>query len=478
MKKIILFFLITLITGISSQAQVMTDVTGSLEQMSFAFSTWGDFDNDGDLDFYYTGELNANSNGGGLYINDNGSFSLSATSNLPLYNTGSADNGDFNGDGYPDIVVMGADIPNYIGHADIYINNTDGTFTALNAGLNGSYMGDVKFIDSDNDGDLDVLLTGFDNSYSYFTKLYINDSGSLSENTSLSLPELNFGKISVVDYDSDGDKDFVLSGWNNTTGESYTKIWKNEGNNVFTEQNYGMPQVWLGGMAWGDMDNDGDLDFVYSGTSDADSEIYLMINDNGTFTEDPGFDITPAHKGDIELADFNLDGYLDIFVVGNHYKYIDQNNVIDEKIAKIFVYDPATNSYIEDSHNSFDGVQYAESQAIDYDNDNKTDLFYTGWDSNNFPLTRLYHNDTVSGLDNEWQNQFEIYPNPLSDALHINPASSDNYEVQISDITGKIIYENYTKANLNINFSNYSKGVYFVKITENQKSFTKKIIKQ
>jgi len=471
MKKIM--FLLVMISS-SVNGQIMTDVTGSIAQLDFAFSTWGDYDNDGDLDMYYTGRLDANSNGGGLYINDNGSFSLSGTSNLPLYNTGAADTGDFNGDGYPDIVVIGADMPNYNEHADIYINNTDGTFTAMNAGLLNVYMGDVKFIDSDNDGDLDVLLTGFNITSPYFyTKLYINDNGTLTEDTTTTFPELNYGRICFADYDNDGDQDVSLSGWNNTTNAPYLKIWNNDGNNLFTEQDFSLPQLWLGDMEWGDVDNDGDLDFVFSGTGNFDSEIHLMLNDNGNLTEDTNFDITPTHKGfGIELADFNLDGYLDIFVLGNHYE--DASNT-DEKIAKIFVSDQ-NGGYIEDIHNTFDGVEYAESQAIDYDNDGKVDLFYTGSDSNNFPTGKLFHNDTVSGFNNELQEQFEIYPNPVMDVLHINPVSSDNYQVQIIDITGKVIYKNTSNTHVDINFSHFKQGVYFVKITEDNKIYTQKLM--
>jgi len=473
MKKITILLLWI---SLSANAQVLSDVTGNMEQMTFAFSAWGDFDNDGDLDVYYAGELDANNNGGGLYENDNGTFTLLMDANnvgvIPAFNTGAADAGDFNGDGNIDFVIMGADM-SYMGHADIYINNGDGTFTAMGSPLPDSYMGDVKFFDSDGDGDLDVLITGFDNSYSFYTKLFINDNGTLTENTNNAFPALNYGRIAIADYDNDGDLDFSLNGLNDATSNFYTKIWKNEGANIFTEQDFGLAQLWLGDMEWGDIDNDGDLDFVYGGTLGSDSEIHLMINDNGNFTEDTNFAVTPVHRGfGIELADFDLDAYLDIFVVGTHY---DSATNTDEKIAKIFIND-RDGGFAEDTHNSLPGVEFCESQAIDYDNDGKTDLFYTGMDLNGFALTKLYHNDTIAGMEEDMVEQFEIYPNPVYNVLHITPETTGVYQVEIMDITGKTVYQQEVSTALDIDFSGYNQGIYLLKVTENDKSFVQKLI--
>ena len=65
------------------------------------------------------------------------------------------------------------------------------------------------------------------------------------------------------------------------------RIYKNNGNNSFTEQTgISLIGVYYGQVAWGDYDNDGDLDILLSGYDSYDNTILnIYRNDrNDTFT--------------------------------------------------------------------------------------------------------------------------------------------------------------------------------------------------
>src|SRR5690606_10590975 len=95
-------------------------------------------------------------------------------------NYSSGDWGDYDNDGYLDILFTGEDNWNPRSRlAPVYHNNHDGTFTDIGAGLTGVQEGSVDWGDYDNDGDLDILLTGNTNDNSSprnpISRIYRND---------------------------------------------------------------------------------------------------------------------------------------------------------------------------------------------------------------------------------------------------------------------------------------------------------------
>jgi len=83
---------------------------------------------------------------------------------------------------------------------------------------------------------------------------------------------------------------------------------------------------------------------------------------------------------------------------------------------------------------------------------------------------------TVSG------NDINIYPNPSYGIVNftLNGANKNNINISIIDVNGKIVFENKInineKSSISYNFSDLSKGVYFVSICSNNEITNKKLV--
>ncbi|MFC1601363.1 FG-GAP-like repeat-containing protein [Candidatus Sumerlaeota bacterium] len=147
-----------------------TDVSGAAgisDASSGSGPAWGDFNNDGFLDIYVP---NSGSENDILYLNDgNGTFS-DATVAAGIVDSAdgkSAGWGDWNQDGHLDLYVTNA-----TGQPDTYYsNNGDGTFSQQATATNSSSHGSA-WSDYDGDGDVDLIVTTSDGSN---FSLYRND---------------------------------------------------------------------------------------------------------------------------------------------------------------------------------------------------------------------------------------------------------------------------------------------------------------
>lgn len=200
---------------------------------------------------------------------------------------------DLDDDGLVDIFVANDSTPNFLYH-----NNGDGTFkdigfasgTAVNE--NGSEQGSmgVTLGDYDHDGKLDLFITNFDDDYN---TLYRNDGkGSFTDVSyaakvaAVSLPYVGWG-TRFFDYDNDGWVDLiVVNGHVYPQLPSYRQrnlVHHNNRDGTFTEvgEQLGAPfkEKRTGrGAAFGDIDNDGDVDVVIN---NLDGPPQVLRNDGG-----------------------------------------------------------------------------------------------------------------------------------------------------------------------------------------------------
>src|SRR4249920_2160632 len=87
--------------------------------------------------------------------------------------------------------------------------------------------------------------------------------------------------VAWSDYDNDGDLDILLTG---SGGGGVTMLYRNSGgaNPTFSDVGAGLTGVAGGSVAWGDYDNDGDLDILLTGASSGVRQAKLYRNSGGT----------------------------------------------------------------------------------------------------------------------------------------------------------------------------------------------------
>ncbi len=286
---------------------------------AFDGATFGDADNDGDLDAYVVTWYNYKNyfyrnTGTGSFVYEPGTVSGSTG-----YFSETASWGDYNRDGLLDLYVTnsGGNKKNLL-----YQNLGSGTFTQITTGslVNDAFSSRcVNWTDFDNDNDLDLFITNENNQ---LNNLYQNNNGSFTKLTSISPVLSNKSSMSSswADIDNDGDLDLFV-GNSLYFAPQNNQLYVNNNDGTFTEVNSGAivnDGACTYGSAFTDYDNDGDQDlFVSNGFYNGTIHNLLYKNDgSGGFTKDtlslPSY-TTPCSYG-CAWGDLNNDGFQDLAV--------------------------------------------------------------------------------------------------------------------------------------------------------------------
>jgi len=286
-----------------------TDIEAPLYDVFQGSTQWGDYDNDGDLDILLTGRTISYYNPiSYIYRNDNGSF-VNIMAPLPGVMNSNSQWGDYDNDGDLDILLMGYTGYEFLTH--LY-RNDNGDFIDAGANFQSIAGGSIQWGDYDNDGDLDILQTGYNLNYSYYTHIYNNNEGNF-EPSAHGLPNIASGSSQWGDYDNDGDLDILLTGANDYGAYSY--IYRND-NGSFVDIEAGLTGVYASSVQWGDYDNDGDLDILLTGSPWSGYLTRIYRNDNGSFV-DIAAALPDINNGSVQWGDCDNDGDLDILLTGD-----------------------------------------------------------------------------------------------------------------------------------------------------------------
>lgn len=221
---------------------------------------------------------------------------------------------DLDLDGDLDLYVANDSTPNWL-----YRNDGKGRFTEIGSmagaafneeGRAQSGMG-VAAGDYDNDGLFDLMVTNFSHDYS---TLYHNDGSLMFTDVAMSsgiglatLPTLGWG-VGFLDYDNDGRKDLFIANGHvfpgidekhlGTTWKQASQLFHNEGGGRFREVTAQAGPVFqelhsARGAAFGDLDDDGDVDIVVNNIDEPPS---LLRNDGGNASHWIGFRLAGAGR--------------------------------------------------------------------------------------------------------------------------------------------------------------------------------------
>lgn len=474
---------------------------------------WVDIDNDGDQDLFVASDID----GSRLYRNDTTSLvDITIASGLPsaaMDNFG-ASWGDYDNDGNLDVFLCnrGLSVPqqNYL-----YKNNGNGTFTNVSnaAGIStGSHLSFCSaFFDYNNDGWQDIYIAN--DKVNTTNILYENNGdGTFTDVSEESGTNLAIDAMSVTIADYNNDTWFDIYVTNGTNGNFFLK---NNGNGTFSNI-ASQTGTLFNSIAWGavflDAENDGDLDLYVSGSFDGsipifESAAFYTNNGNDTFSvfASSGFANDNSQSYSNAIGDANNDGFPEIVVSNsggdniflwknettstNNWLKVGLEGTVSNKQgvgATIEISSGGTSQYRytvcgegylgQNSGKEFFGI--GTNTDIDYVKvtwlGGAQDILYNVMPNQLINITE--GSNPLNTEEFEQKNEIQVYPNPTTGKIWVHFNTNENYKYVLFDSKGILIKRGEIHQEKSINMSNLASGYYMLKILGKNTVYNKKII--
>ncbi len=353
------------------------------------------------------------------------------------------------------------------------------------------------FVDIDNDGDYDMFMAEYNYGSGYSYIQYYKNTGSqthpvFTKQDSVNNPLSGIYSYSIMplefaDIDMDGDADLFIGSYYNSYN-SGIRFFKNIGtatNPLFEEKtgqenplNAVSEQLCFVDMI--DIDGDGDLDCFYSGYDTLSNYWTAKFLRNIGNIYSPVFqeenNYFPLNTDDIFLPDFidvDNDGDYDCFAGFMDYSSYGWKINFYKNTGSH--YSPSFQEQLPENNplNIENIVPFISFVDIDYDGDK--DCFMGVYQQ-----ILYFENKTINNPVNTVakDNRIKVYPNPSNGVFEYNPELFGNLPVDITvtDVSGKIVTELEQISGRKIDVSYLEKGMYVLTVTNRQQIRKSKIV--
>jgi len=420
-----------------------------------------DLDGDGDQDLIVSGQAGFQGNGQTyIYLNNGSGFSLHQYTDLPHILFSSIATGDIDNDGDIDLFLSG--IPSFgENHTSVYTNDGYANFTEKDPyALAAVALGSSIFFDANGDKSLDLFYFGRGSGFAGVTKLYLNNGNGQFTDTPIAIDGFQSGSVVAEDYDKDGDQDLLISGQMNPNGD-HTKLFNNDGNAVFTEVQHAFIGIYDGSAAFSDIDNDDDLDIIVNGRRNGVNTYHSQfhLNDGaGNYTNVGNRGLDSLGGCALALADIDMDGDEDVFLTGK------------SKVGA----DTCALYYNQDGFFTKDATHYSQGLAqggalfLNMDDNCAPDLLYFGFGDGCYTQTYCFMNNSQADCPEEEGPPlpgtevltYLVLSNPFRDHIRVK-VSEKVMEASIHDPTGRLIYEYAPDSQtIDIQLAGVENGIY------------------
>lgn len=398
---------------------------------------------------------------------------------------------DLNNDGHLDAFSCHDVAPNVY-----YLNNGSGMLTFYQSGVtpgalllgvhaNGGNYGSL-WTDYDNDGDIDLFIAKCRGgaSTAKYNQLHRNNGNGSFTDVSLEAnlyDPVQTWSSAVADFDNDGDMDILVGA--SSFADGGHKYMRNNGNGTFTDATAGTG--WENNNTTStehvayDFNNDGFVDVLGGGGK------IMYNNGDGTFT---GI-ASGVYIGG--FGDLNNDGFIDV-QNGNRVNY---NNGNDNHWLKLNLQGIQSNrngigarveifgswgKQIREVR-SGEGFRYMSSLNVHFGIGAATtiDQVVVKWPSgvvdtfNNVSpdQTLFVVEGSTLGIDDFSLHSVRLYPNPVSNELHIHTNGIEISEVRVCDLSGKLLFATKTEKE-SLELGKLATGYYLVQIIDSRGNIT------